>query len=76
MVQQFPERRWEVENARGLGRHLAQWLGASVGARTPRSESPVGFHQGYSGDSSHHESLTPADPHRLAESARGQSGRE
>ena len=23
---QFPERRWAVENARGLGRHLAQWL--------------------------------------------------
>ena len=22
----FPERRWAVENARGLGRHLAQWL--------------------------------------------------
>jgi transposase len=22
----FPERRWSVENARGLGRHLAQWL--------------------------------------------------
>jgi transposase len=24
----FPERRWAVENARGLGRHLAQWLAA------------------------------------------------
>ena len=24
--EQFPERRWAVENARGLGRHLAQWL--------------------------------------------------
>jgi transposase len=23
---QFPERPWAVENARGLGRHLAQWL--------------------------------------------------
>ncbi len=23
---QFPERRWAVENAHGLGRHLAQWL--------------------------------------------------
>ncbi len=23
---QFPERRWAVENALGLGRHLAQWL--------------------------------------------------
>jgi len=23
---QFPERRWAVENARGLGRHFAQWL--------------------------------------------------
>jgi transposase len=22
----FGERRWAVENARGLGRHLAQWL--------------------------------------------------
>lgn len=22
----FPQRRWAVENARGLGRHLAQWL--------------------------------------------------
>jgi transposase len=25
-AKQFPERRWAVENARGLGRHLAQWL--------------------------------------------------
>jgi transposase len=25
---QFGERRWAVENARGLGRHLAQWLAA------------------------------------------------
>jgi transposase len=25
---QFGERRWAVENARGLGRHLAQWLTA------------------------------------------------
>jgi hypothetical protein len=25
---QFAERRWAVENARGLGRHLAQWLAA------------------------------------------------
>jgi transposase len=24
----FPDRRWAVENARGLGRHLAQWLAA------------------------------------------------
>ena len=24
--EQFEERRWAVENARGLGRHLAQWL--------------------------------------------------
>jgi hypothetical protein len=24
----FRERRWAVENARGLGRHLAQWLAA------------------------------------------------
>jgi transposase len=24
--QQFPQRRWAVENAHGLGRHLAQWL--------------------------------------------------
>jgi hypothetical protein len=23
---QFPDRRWAVENARGLGRHLARWL--------------------------------------------------
>ena len=23
---QFPERRWAVEGARGLGRHLAEWL--------------------------------------------------
>jgi transposase len=23
---QFGERRWAVENVRGLGRHLAQWL--------------------------------------------------
>jgi len=26
---QFTDRRWAVENARGLGRHLAQWLVAS-----------------------------------------------
>lgn len=26
--QQFGDRRWAVENARGLGRHLAQWLTA------------------------------------------------
>lgn len=25
-AQQFPERRWAMEGARGLGRHLAQWL--------------------------------------------------
>jgi transposase len=25
---QFEVRRWAVENARGLGRHLAQWLAA------------------------------------------------
>ncbi|GAB3390440.1 MULTISPECIES: IS110 family RNA-guided transposase [Amycolatopsis] len=25
-AKQFSERRWAVENARGLGRHLAQWL--------------------------------------------------
>lgn len=25
-AQQFPQRRWAIENARGLGRHLAQWL--------------------------------------------------
>lgn len=25
-ARQFSERRWAVENARGLGRHLAQWL--------------------------------------------------
>ncbi|MGE0307980.1 MAG: IS110 family transposase [Acidimicrobiia bacterium] len=25
-AKQFPDRRWAVENARGLGRHLAQWL--------------------------------------------------
>lgn len=25
-AKQFTERRWAVENARGLGRHLAQWL--------------------------------------------------
>jgi len=25
---QFSQRRWVVEGARGLGRHLAQWLGA------------------------------------------------
>ena len=24
----FGERRWAVENTRGLGRHLAQWLAA------------------------------------------------
>jgi hypothetical protein len=23
---QFPQRRWAIEGARGLGRHLAQWL--------------------------------------------------
>jgi hypothetical protein len=23
---QFPDRRWAIEGARGLGRHLAQWL--------------------------------------------------
>ena len=23
---QFPDRRWAIESARGLGRHLAQWL--------------------------------------------------
>ncbi len=23
---QFPERRWAIENAKGLGCHLAQWL--------------------------------------------------
>lgn len=25
-AKEFPDRRWAVENARGLGRHLAQWL--------------------------------------------------
>jgi transposase len=25
-AQQFPERSWAVENAQGLGRHLAQWM--------------------------------------------------
>ena len=25
-AKQFPERRWAVENAHGLGRHLSQWL--------------------------------------------------
>ena len=25
-ARQFPDRRWAVANARGLGRHLAQWL--------------------------------------------------
>lgn len=25
-ARKFPERRWAMENARGLGRHLAQWL--------------------------------------------------
>uniref|UniRef100_UPI0012F928E2 IS110 family transposase n=1 Tax=Nocardia brevicatena TaxID=37327 RepID=UPI0012F928E2 len=25
-ARRFPERRWAVENAWGLGRHLAQWL--------------------------------------------------
>lgn len=25
-AEQFPQRRWAVEGARGLGRHLAQWL--------------------------------------------------
>lgn len=25
-AKQFPERRWAVENANGLGRHLSQWL--------------------------------------------------
>lgn len=25
-VRQFPQRRWAVEGARGLGRHIAQWL--------------------------------------------------
>jgi transposase len=30
----FDQRRWAVENAQGLGRHLAQWLGrASRGRR-------------------------------------------
>jgi len=29
---QFGERRWAVENARGLGRHLAQWLVAAAGS--------------------------------------------
>lgn len=27
-ARRFPQRRWAVENARGLGRHLAQWLTA------------------------------------------------
>ena len=27
-AEQFDERRWAVENARGLGCHLAQWLAA------------------------------------------------
>jgi hypothetical protein len=26
-ARRFPDRRWAVENAWGLGRHLAQWLG-------------------------------------------------
>ena len=26
MASRFEQRRWAVENARGLGRHLAQWL--------------------------------------------------
>ncbi len=36
-AKQFPERRWAVENARGLGRHLAQWLVArgEVACSTP-----------------------------------------
>jgi hypothetical protein len=25
-AKQFAERRWAIEGARGLGRHLAQWL--------------------------------------------------
>jgi transposase len=25
-ARQFPDRRWAIENAKGLGRHLAQWL--------------------------------------------------
>jgi hypothetical protein len=29
-AKQFPDRRWAVENARGLGRHLAQWLLAAA----------------------------------------------
>ena len=28
-ARQFPQRRWAVENAKGLGCHLAQWLVAS-----------------------------------------------
>ncbi len=45
----FSERRWAVENARGLGRHLAQWLVARgervddvPSTATARVSSPAG----------------------------------
>jgi transposase len=40
----FPERRWAVENARGLGRHLTQWLLARGGdsPRRPRDGNGSG----------------------------------
>jgi transposase len=31
-ARQFPDRRWAIENAKGLGCHLAQWLDASAAA--------------------------------------------
>ena len=41
---QFPERRWAVENARGLGRHLAQWLVAAArSCSTFRQQRPHVF---------------------------------
>lgn len=40
---QFPDRRWAVENAHGLGRHLAQWLVARGGrARCPMHRNRPG----------------------------------
>lgn len=42
-AQPFPERRWAVENAKGLGCHLAQWL---VPATRPCSTWPPRRHRG------------------------------
>ena len=44
-ARQFPQRRWAIENARGLGCHLTQWLlarGAHVLDNLPTSQQPLG----------------------------------